>query len=147
MQTELGLRPAAVALGSAVSIGGSLVTGFILGTVYAAVLIGQGVPQEQLNARLSGNTSYYVIALPIGLAFTTLGGFLAARRASSHEIPNAIATGVVCVVFGILLYTLSSSSVADVPMWYTVAGFALTLPFAWLGGVFGRRKNGTAPTS
>ena len=60
-------------------------------------------------------------------ASTVLGGYLAARLARAVPYFNALA-------FGVLGLVLSVLTVPDVPTWFKVLGFGLTLPAALLGG-------------
>jgi hypothetical protein len=136
------LKPVAVSIGSAVSIGGSIVAGLVISIVRATVLLGRGLSQEEVTHRLLNDSISLIVSLVVGLGFTVLGGYVAARRARAHEIPNALATGVACTLVGIVIYALGAG-IPRPPSWYSLLSYLLVLPFAWLGGAIGRSRNAT----
>ena len=81
------------------------------------------------------DTRYLTLVLVFGTASTVLGGYLAARLAPSVPYFNALAFGVL----GLIVSTLTSG---DLPLWFKIVGFAVTLPAALLGGHIAKLQAG-----
>jgi hypothetical protein len=70
---------------------------------------------------------YLTSVLIFGTASTVLGGYLAARLAGAIPYFNALA-------FGVLGLTVSMLTSGDLPTWFKIIAFGITLPAALLGG-------------
>jgi hypothetical protein len=76
--------------------------------------------------------------LILGTLTTAVGGYVAARLAKSVPYWNALVFGIVGIIVGILM-------AGDLPLWYTVLGFGLTLPAALLGAYICKRGADSGP--
>lgn len=120
----------AVILASLAVFGIDIVSGFLLINLFGGPALSSGMTDDQMRTALQvlfQDARYLTFALICGTASTVLGGYLAARLA--HAVPyfNALA-------FGALALTVSVMTAGDVPTWFKVMGFGLTLPAALLGG-------------
>ena len=119
----------AVVLASLAVFGVDIVSSLILFDAFGGPDL-DGMSDEQMRAAmlvLFQDTRYLTLALILGTASTVLGGYLAARLAKGVPYFNALAFGVLGLVVG--LFTSS-----DLPIWFKVIGFGLTLPAAVAGG-------------
>lgn len=84
---------------------------------------------EQVTAirSLTHSTSYLAYAMFFGLLTTTAGGYLAARFAGQRKYLNSAWIGVIGVILGLIIG-------GDLPPWFRVTSFILTIPAALLGG-------------
>jgi len=128
----------AIAIGSLIDIGGSMLTGGVYTFVYAILLASENVPPEEMQRRVLADPAYYIITLIMGLAFMVLGGYVAARIARAREIMHAFWVGVVAI--GISLLFLSGADTSMYPAWYLPVSFGLTVPAAVLGGYVAQRR-------
>lgn len=120
----------AVILASLAVFGVDIVSQMTLINIFGGPALGSGLSDEQLRAAmlvLFQDTRYLTLVLVFGTASTVLGGYLAARLAGSVPYFNALAFGVL----GLIVSTLTSG---DLPLWFKIVGFAVTLPAALLGG-------------
>lgn len=137
------LAPSAKAIvyGVLVDIGGSILAGLVLATIYAFVLAGSGVPREEILRAISEAepASWFSIAgFVAGCGASFLGGYVCARVAGMHEMRavSAVAavSGVVALLFGSGAYAFEWTAVlALVGMGAVVAG-------GWTGLQRNRRR-------
>jgi hypothetical protein len=121
----------AVVLASLAVFGLDIVVDFVLISLFGGPTFGAGMSDEQRRAALQvlfQDSRYLTLALILGTATTVLGGYLAARLARAVPYFNALAFGV----FGLTVSSLFTP--ADLPIWFKIIGFGLTLPAALLGG-------------
>ena len=116
----------ALAFGVLTDIGGSLIVGAAFGLISAIELVAQGVPENELPARLE-SPIVLVPLLVIGFGFTLLGGFVAGRTSKRAEVTHGGLVGLIGLVFGLLLS-------ASLPSWYAIASFVGVVPFGMMGG-------------
>lgn len=128
----------AIAIGTLIDIGGTMLVAGVYTFVYAILLASQGVAPEEMERRVLADPAYYVITLTMGLAFMALGGYVAGRIARAREIMHAAWVGLIAI--GISLVFVSSSDTSMYPAWYLAVSFGLTLPAALLGGYFAHRR-------
>ena len=140
-----GLKWSAVIIGSAVDIGGTMVTSFVIGIVAAAMLLKPGELPTQLQARLLTNAGFLTAEFVVGLSFSCLGGFVAARLAKRRERAHAAMTGAVCLGLGLVSAIALPES--HLPLWFRIAGYLLVLPVALLGGALARTVNLRTPAA
>ena len=130
----------AIALGSLIDIGGSLLVGALYAFTYAVVLAAQNIPPEEMQRRTLSDPGYYLVLLAMGLAFMAVGGYVAARVARAREIMHAFLVAVVAIGFSLLFLFLSSTDTSQYPAWYLPVSFGLTVPAALLGGYIAQRR-------
>jgi len=129
----------AVLIGSAVDIGGTFLASIFIGIIAAATLMTQGMTPVQLQTRLQGNTAFVIGELILGLGFSGLGGYVAARVAKFSELMHAGSTALICLAFGLLTLPLASQSA--MPNWFRIVGEVLVIPMALAGGLIAKRRN------
>ena len=107
-------------------------------SILGAVLVASWLASEaagdpdQADAVLASAT-FAIWFLPIGIACTVYGGYVAGRAASSAHLKNGVAVGCADVAFGLLGLLLPSHGPPP-PLWADLAGFGLVIPAAALGG-------------
>jgi hypothetical protein len=120
----------AVVLASLAVFGIDIISGFLLITLFGGPTFGSGMSDEQMRNALQvlfQDARYLTFALICGTISTVIGGYLAARLARAVPYFNALA-------FGVLGLTVSMLTSGDLPIWFKVMGYGLTLPAALLGG-------------
>lgn len=130
----------AVILASLAVFGVDIVSQMTLINMFGGPVFGSGLSDEQLRAAmlvLFQDTRYLTLVLVFGTASTVLGGYLAARLAPSVPYYNALA-------FGVLGLVVSMLTSGDLPLWFKIVGFAVTLPAALLGGHIAKLHAGKA---
>jgi hypothetical protein len=88
----------------------------------------QPMPEPGLN----------LLALAYRVAFTVLGGYLAARLSARAPMRQAWILGAMGTVFG-LLGAAATWNLGLGPRWYPIALVLTALPCTWLGGRMGMR--------
>jgi hypothetical protein len=120
----------AVVLASLAVFGIDIVSNFVLISLFGGPTFGSGMSEEQMRRAfqvLFQDSRYLTFALIFGTASTVLGGYLAARLARAVPYFNALAFGVLGLIVGML-------TSGDLPTWFKIIGFGLTVPAAVLGG-------------
>lgn len=120
----------AVLLASLAVFGIDIISGFLLINLFGGPTLGSGMSDQQMRQALQvlfQDARYLTFALICGTASTVIGGYLAARLARAVPYFNALA-------FGVLGLTVSILTSGDLPTWFKVMGYGLTLPAALLGG-------------
>jgi len=118
-----------VILGVAADIGGTIAASTILLLIFAGHLFNEQLSPEELDATLKPITQsgeFLLVSLIVGLSFSALGGYVAARVAKREIYLNAGLVGVVSVLIGLTMG-------AEAPPWYTIAGYVLVIPAALFG--------------
>ncbi|MEK6620811.1 MAG: hypothetical protein AABZ26_07560 [Chloroflexota bacterium] len=125
----IGLDVRAVLVGSLVDISGSIVVGGAI-LAFAGAVMGATSP-EQLSAAFDGSTGLQALSLVLGLAFVSLGAYVAARVARTAERLHAFAVGIISTTVGFaFVFAAPESS----PFWYQAVSLILTIPAAFAGG-------------
>ena len=134
------IRVAAVAVGLAIDIVGSVVVGIAIGValVVLAAATGSLSPQHLLQTRTG------LLPELLGLLgttfFTGLGGYAAGLMARPHSLVNSLAVGLISLLLGVALAILQPGAT---PLWKLVVGAAATVPVAltggWLASLGGKR--------
>jgi hypothetical protein len=129
-----GLQVRAVLTGVLVDIGGSL-----LAQILIFVVLGLTIPNAPdragdapQNVAVPPDPAFWGPLLAIGLLFTALGAYVAARIAKGAELENAFAVGIVSTAIGFTFVFLSPEAS---PFWVQAAGLLLTIPAAFVGGL------------
>ncbi|MBM4851128.1 hypothetical protein ACNO65_24435 [Vibrio campbellii] len=71
-------------------------------------------------------------ALVLGLICVVLGGYVTAKVAQKYEVYNS-------VLFGLIGILISLLGINHVPVWYSTLSIVLVVPFAFLGGLIGKK--------
>ncbi|MGB4106630.1 MAG: hypothetical protein WBK55_02410 [Alphaproteobacteria bacterium] len=104
----------------------SFAAGFITGYIYGLM----GSPPDFPAAFIS-----LILSLVIGLLCCFVGGYVTARGARQEPIFNVFALSVVIIILGSIL-----AFIAQFPLWYNIASFALVVPFTYGGGYLFLKK-------
>lgn len=126
----------ALLFGIAADIGGTFAAGLIIFPIFAGDLFSQDMSPEDVEAAmqtLSQDGTFLLVSLVVGLAFSSLGGYVAARVAKQDIYLNAGLIGVFGVFTGVLFG-------GGGPIWFSVAGFLLVIPAALYGGYLADRQ-------
>lgn len=115
-----------VVLGVAVDNLGTLITTGIIGSLYFA---NRPVDEQDVSAIYS-NVSLMLLLLVVGLFWSFLGGYVAARIAKRAEYFNAAIIGVIGAAIGFDSMLTNS----NIPLWYELIGFFVIVPVSLLGG-------------
>ena len=118
----------AIVYGVLVDIGGSIVAGLVLATVYAFALAGSGMPREDILRAISEPepASWFSIAgFLAGCGASFLGGYVCTRVAAGHAMRPA---GVVAAISGVVSLVMGSGAYAF--------EWAAVLALADMGAVF-----------
>lgn len=125
-----GSAVAAVAAGLAVDVIGTLIGGVAVTLVLGVVLAMQGVAPEEMAETLADSSRFQVFTLLFGLAFTVLGGYVAARVANHRELWHGMLLGIASLVLGEGYIALAS---VEIEVWQRIASFLLVVP----AGIYG----------
>ncbi len=136
-----GSTVAAIAAGLAADVFGTSVGSLVVTIVLGAWLAGQGVPTEDMQAFMGESGAFQVFSLVFGLAFTVLGGYVAARVANFRELWHGMVLGIASLVFGELYIALAG---ADIALWQRIASWLLMLPAGIYGAFLYRKRKRTA---
>jgi hypothetical protein len=120
----------AVVLASLAVFGIDIISNLLLSRLFDGPTFGSGMTEEQVRRELQvlfQDRRYLTSVLIFGTASTVLGGYLAARLAGAIPYFNALA-------FGVLGLTVSMLTSGDLPTWFKIIAFGITLPAALLGG-------------
>ena len=129
----------AIVLATLFVFGIDFVSGLVLFGVFADLPANASEVQTRAAVvALSTNPGYLRAALILGTASTIIGGFLVARLARSVPYYNALAFGALAVLLGLLMS-------ADLPTWFMIVGFGLTIPAALLGAWLCKRSTPPRP--
>jgi hypothetical protein len=127
----------AVLVGLGVDIGGSLVTGIVLGMAYAAILAASGASPAEIEtsfANISPLSPVSVLGSLIGCGLSVWGGYLCARIARRREY----ALGAVVAVISTAASLLTAS---HYPIGVNLALSIATFGSVMFGVRFGNAKN------
>ena len=127
----------AVGLGALTDIVGSLLAMAAVSLIVSILLGGQDVPAKELERQLQ-RPGFLVPSLLLGLAFTTLGGFVAGRASGKSEMLHGAIVGSVGLVLSLLLWPLSPS----VPPWHAAVALLGGVPLGLLGGYLAATSRG-----
>jgi ABC-type glycerol-3-phosphate transport system permease component len=136
--------PLAILLGFIVDVGGTTVFSVVAATVASILLVSGGTGPENIGQALEQSATFQITSLAGGLACTALGGYVAARFANRSEYATAFAVGLASLVFGEAM-VLVAGQIA--PLWLRLAGDALVIPAALLGGHLRALQKGVAPAT
>jgi hypothetical protein len=127
---DAGSTLKAVAYGVLTDLVGTTVAGVALLIVFSTILLGQGHTPDGLAAELLDSSTYMVVSLGVGLSFTVLGGYVAARVANRREYWHALIVGIIVLVIGELMVSADPTSM---PLSIRIIGDLLVVPAALFG--------------
>jgi len=127
----------AIIVGALVDFVTTQVASVVILLVFAIVAGAAGMPLTDLQTRLSDSTLIFAIGSGVGLSCSVLGGYVCARFANQNEYANGLATGIVGVISGELMYP------ADTSMLMHLFGL-LTIPACVLGAHLKMRRDRAA---
>lgn len=119
----------AVAAGLTADVMGTFLFGMLATLTFGWVLSG-GAPPEEMARALAASTGYQVFSVVSGLAFTALGGYVAARVANYRELYHGLLLGIATLATGEVLIVMLS---ADLPLWQRLGHDLLAIPVAIIG--------------
>lgn len=112
----------------------------VSGIALTAILGGESLAPEMTEQQtadaivaLTTTRAFLTWSFVLGTLSTVVGGYIAVRIAKTVPYLNALAFGVLGIVFGALM-------AEGLPLWFNVLGFALVLPAALLGGHIAKRR-------
>ena len=120
----------AVLFGVTTDLFGTTVAGMVLLVLFSGMLVAQGQTPEQISPILMQSDGYLFVSLVVGLSFTALGGYVAARTANHQEYKHALIVGVIVLILGEIMV---SSDPTAMPLSIRVIGDLLVIPAAMLG--------------
>jgi hypothetical protein len=102
--------------------------------VLTAIVAGDGASPEQVAERMTSSTELLLATFAVGLAFTGVGGYVAAAVAGERHLEHAAAAGTLSLGLGLVLMLAAGGDGG--PAWLRVAGYLLTIPIAVFGGYY-----------
>jgi hypothetical protein len=120
----------AVLFGVTTYLFGTTVAGMVLLVLFSGMLVSQGQDPEAISRMLLQSNEYLFVSLAVGLSFTALGGYVAARVANHQEYRHALIVGVIVLIIGEIMV---SSDPTGMPLSIRLIGDLLVIPAALLG--------------
>jgi hypothetical protein len=132
-----GLSPRAILLGVIVDNLATLVATLLLVSILAARegLGRDGAISEEAYEALASSPEFLLASLALGLACTSLGAFVGARRAGSSFARHGGWIGAGSAVVGLALSLSAEPVRTPPPLWLEAIGYALVIPAGVLGGL------------
>lgn len=144
-----GLSLRAVAAGVAVDWIGTFVASLailLVATAIGASRYGDEAGVERYLEQLRSAPDFVILSSFVGLAFVSLGGYVAGRVARCDEVRHAAVMGSISLALGIAMDLTSTSEVSGwYPTWLRVMGHVLVLPAALFGGFLARGRDAETP--
>lgn len=120
----------AVLFGVTTDLFGTTIAGMVLLVLFSSMLVAQGRAPEEISRILLQSNQYLFVSLAIGLSFTVLGGYVAARVANHLEYRHGLIVGVIVLIIGEIMV---SGDPTGIPLSIRVIGDLLVVPAALLG--------------
>ncbi len=120
----------AVLFGVTTDLFGSTIGGMVLLVLFSSMLVAQGQAPEEISPMLLQSNQYLFLSLAVGLTFTVLGGYVAARVANHRERRHALIVGVIVLIIGEIMV---SGDPTGMPLSIRIIGDLLVVPAALLG--------------
>lgn len=127
---ERGATWKAVLLGLLADVGGTIIFANLFALVIGIALGMQGRPMSDLQ-NLNTHNGFLTFSLFCGMAFTCLGGYVAARIANHAEYRHGFYLGIASLLTGILLQRVMDP--AETPFWIDLLSHILIIPAALYG--------------
>lgn len=119
---------------AAVVIGFVLIAALSIGT---NVLLSNLAPDLYPASGIVTDSGALVLALAYVAVYAIAGCYLTARLAPSRPMLHALVLGGLGLAFNVMGVVVTWG---QVPAWYSLAGLALTMPYAWIGGRLRERE-------
>jgi hypothetical protein len=132
--SELSIK--GILLGVLTDTGGNTIAGIVLMVIFASSRITPDMSEQEINdaiLALAQGGGFLLASLIVGLGFTILGGYVAARVAKKGIYQNSATVGAIDMLLGILFTSASAR-------WFDIAGFLIVIPAALLGGHLARKQ-------
>jgi hypothetical protein len=129
---------AAVLLGLAVDIGGSLLVGIVLTIAYGVSLASSGMSASEIDAAISDiptDSWVSIVGNLVGAGFSILGGFVCARFSRRSDYKLGFIMGAISAVLGFVLAYKTQVPVINLML------ACLTFASVVLGTHFGRLRH------
>jgi hypothetical protein len=128
-----GLRRSfrAVAVGSAVMVGGTLAMTTLIGIAAITGMLAAGSRAESIVTQLPDSIALALFCAGGGLLMNVIGGYYAAVIAGQRPLRHALWSGALAIPFNLLILVVLGDSG---PAWLTGLATALIVPCAALGG-------------
>ena len=120
----------AVLFGVTTDLVGTTIAGMVLLVVFSTMLVAQGRAPEEISRLLLQSNQYLFVSLAVGLSFTALGGYVAARVANHLEYRHGLFVGVIVLIIGEIMV---SGDPTGMPLSIRIIGDLLVVPAALLG--------------
>lgn len=135
------LRKIAILAGFAVDIAGSIIStwGVIVAAVTIASIQSGGNNPRNLMAVWATDRIYTLTMMVVGMVWSVVGGFVAAKIAGREHVRHAAITGVASTVLA-LFYAELQYVEAGLTSWWVVIGYLMAIPSAAAGGYLARLR-------
>ena len=127
-----GLNIKAIVLGVIADIAATFILSMILTIVLIIKQYGADIPDDAVDKILESDSSLYLYLI-LGLACTTFGGFIAAKKAGSFAIRHGGWVGAGSLITGVLMEVLLDQNQVY-PDWYMYISMGGIIPAGILGG-------------
>jgi len=127
---RIGATWKAVLFGVTTDLVGTTIAGMVLLVLFSTFLVAQGRPPQDITPLLLQSNQYLFVSLAVGLSFTALGGYVAARVANHQEYRHGLIVGVIVLVIGEIMV---SGDPTGMPLSIRIIGDLLVVPAALLG--------------
>lgn len=104
--------------------------------IIVSIVGSDGAAQAEIASRLNASLGLQLSMLVVGLSFTGIGGYVAARLAKQQQLRNAAYVGCLSLATSAGLSLLAEPSSSVTPLWLDALGYVLVVPAALLGGWF-----------
>ncbi|SDO08789.1 hypothetical protein SAMN04487897_10837 [Paenibacillus sp. yr247] len=121
-----------VLLGVAVDNSGTFLSTALIGSIYFA---NRPVNEQDVSVIYS-NVGFLLLLLVVGLFWSFLGGYIAAKVAKRAEYFNAACIGVIGAAIGFDSMLTNHS----IPLWYELIGLFVIVPVTLLGGYLALKR-------
>ena len=131
-----GLRPGAILLGVIVDTVATIISGFVLVSLFAVQTASRAdgeISGEAFDAIVTSPT-FLLASVVLGILCTILGAFVGARRAACSFVRHGAWIAVGSAVVSLVSYAVSAPAEPN-PLWFDIVGFTLIIPAGIAGGL------------
>ena len=127
----------AIGIGGLVDLGGTMLFGTILTTMYALFVNSPAIAPYELYEKVFFAPTFILLSIAVGIVFNFIGGFVAARIANNSFVTYGVLSAIPCIIGGI--FTLKNPLGSPYPDWLIYTGKIFAVVFGALGGYFCKR--------